>query len=206
MVQIAHSGINEEKINEILLAAQKRFGMYGYSKTTMHEIADDLGISKSTLYYYYPDKDNLFRAVFEKEKLEFIDQLHQAIEKSDNAIELLYQFVTLRMNNFRIFNNLSRAGLDDIKGIKLVVKDLWLLFLEKEKEELKNIFIKGIHNGTFCIQDKDELANLLVDSLRGISHIYLHNKDIYYMNEEDFSRLNKRIHQFITIFIKGISA
>jgi TetR/AcrR family transcriptional regulator len=206
MVLIAHSGVNEDKIAEILLAAQKRFGILGYSKTTMHEIAEDLGISKASLYYYYPDKDNLFCAVFEKEKQEFIDQLHETINKSDDAKLLLNEFINMRMTNFKSLVNLGRASLEDLKGMKMVLKDLWIRFREKEQEEIKQIFVKGNKSGQFQIKDKDELANLFLDSLRGLSHIYLRSKEISYLNDEEFRKLDKQIRHFTDIFIKGISA
>jgi AcrR family transcriptional regulator len=205
MVQIAHSGSNEEKIKGILLAAQKRFGLYGYGKTTMSEIAEDLGMSKASLYYYFPDKDNLFRAVFEKEKQEFIDDLHEIISKSDDAVQLLYDFIALRSNNFKLFINLSRASFEDFKGIKNVIKDLWLVFLAKEKDEIRLILTKGVEKGDLNMPDISDTASLLVDSLRGISHIYMHHKNALEINEEDFSILDKKIKLFMEIFIKGIS-
>ena len=59
----------------ILDAAQKRFGLYGIEKTSMREIADDLNLSKASLYYYFPDKESLYRAVVEKEQSEFLDRI-----------------------------------------------------------------------------------------------------------------------------------
>jgi AcrR family transcriptional regulator len=41
---------------QILLAARNRFRYYGYSKTTMAEIADDAGMSAANLYRYFPGK------------------------------------------------------------------------------------------------------------------------------------------------------
>jgi AcrR family transcriptional regulator len=42
MVKIIHQGDNAEKLEAILMAAQKRFGIYGLEKTTMQDIAADL--------------------------------------------------------------------------------------------------------------------------------------------------------------------
>src|ERR687898_299399 len=53
------------KKNLIIDAAQKRFAHFGVGKTTMNEIADDLSISKASLYYYFPDKLNLYAAVLQ---------------------------------------------------------------------------------------------------------------------------------------------
>ncbi len=66
---------NKEQL--ILEAAQKRFGMYGIEKTSMREIADDLKLSKASLYYYFPDKESLYRAVIEKEQGEFIERIRE---------------------------------------------------------------------------------------------------------------------------------
>jgi AcrR family transcriptional regulator len=205
MVQISHSGANEEKIIEILVAAQKRFGLYGFAKTAMHEIAGDLGISKASLYYYYPDKESLFLAVFEKEKQEFINQLYQTIEKSDDPVYLLHAFVDLRMKNFRSFVNLGRASLSEIQGIKSIVRDSWKHFIEKEKDAIRYIFDKGIKKGIFTIQHKDETAALFIDALRGLSYIGLKTGDIMQLNDENIMNMEKKIKLFTSVFIKGIS-
>ena len=44
------------KKEKILEAAHHRFLHFGYSKTTMNEIAGDLSMSKALLYYYFPEK------------------------------------------------------------------------------------------------------------------------------------------------------
>ncbi|MGI8637960.1 MAG: TetR/AcrR family transcriptional regulator, partial [Segetibacter sp.] len=41
----------DKKRDVIIQAAQKRFSHFGVDKTTMNEIADDLSISKASLYY-----------------------------------------------------------------------------------------------------------------------------------------------------------
>jgi TetR/AcrR family transcriptional regulator len=205
MVKISYSGANDDKVNEILEAAQKRFGLFGYGKTAMYEIADDLGISKASLYYYFPDKESLFRAVFEKEQQEFISKLHKTIDNSDNAEALLKDFIRLRMTSFRSFINLGRVSFNELRGIKNIVKDSWKHLIEKEKEEIKRIFEKGIRKGIFSIQNKDEIAILFIDILRGLSHLHIRNIDISQLTEEDFTTLEKKIMQFTAIFIKGIS-
>ncbi len=71
MVEIS-SGTDNNKVNSILDAAMKRFGYYGLAKTTMSEIASDVGLSKASLYYYFADKDALFRAVVKREQDGFL--------------------------------------------------------------------------------------------------------------------------------------
>src|SRR5947208_16334089 len=56
----------DKKRDAIIEAAKKRFSHFGVDKTTMNEIADDLSISKASLYYYFPDKLNLYGAVLQQ--------------------------------------------------------------------------------------------------------------------------------------------
>src|SRR5215203_1133931 len=55
----------DQKRDAIIEAALKRFAHFGVAKTTMAEIAADLSISKASLYYYFPDKLNLYAAVLQ---------------------------------------------------------------------------------------------------------------------------------------------
>ncbi len=49
--------------NRILRAARDRFFKFGFSKVTMDELAQDLGMSKKTLYKFFPSKSDLLRQV-----------------------------------------------------------------------------------------------------------------------------------------------
>jgi len=54
---------SNDKEELILNAAQRRFASYGYSKVTMDEIAEDVGMAKASLYYYFPTKEVIFRSI-----------------------------------------------------------------------------------------------------------------------------------------------
>jgi AcrR family transcriptional regulator len=54
---------DSEKRRHILQAALKRFAHCGYSAASVQQIVDDAKVSKPTLYYYFKDKSDLFRAL-----------------------------------------------------------------------------------------------------------------------------------------------
>jgi AcrR family transcriptional regulator len=49
----------------ILSAAKKVFHSKGYDGARMQEIANEAGVNKSLVHYYFRSKDNIFQAVFE---------------------------------------------------------------------------------------------------------------------------------------------
>ncbi|MFW6157387.1 MAG: TetR/AcrR family transcriptional regulator, partial [Balneolaceae bacterium] len=55
---------DQETEAQIFEAAQKVFQRNGYAGARMQEIADEAGINKSMLHYYYRSKEKLFQAIF----------------------------------------------------------------------------------------------------------------------------------------------
>ena len=52
---------------QIVDVARKIFTRYGFRKTTMDEIAAATRMGKSSIYYYFPGKEEIFKAVVENE-------------------------------------------------------------------------------------------------------------------------------------------
>lgn len=65
---------------KILDSAYKLFLSKGYRHTTMDEIAADLGMSKKTLYKYYPGKLELLEACFEVLKLKMSSKVEAILD------------------------------------------------------------------------------------------------------------------------------
>ena len=80
----------EEKI---LNATEKRMIKFGYRKVTMDEIAQDLVMSKNTIYKCFPSKDHIVTALLERMKRR-IDQQQIDIEKNnDGPLDVIYKNV-----------------------------------------------------------------------------------------------------------------
>lgn len=52
-----------DKRESIIRAAHAQFRLYGYRKTSMEDIAGELGISRASLYSYFKNKEEIFRSV-----------------------------------------------------------------------------------------------------------------------------------------------
>ena len=66
---------------QILEAAEKVFQVKGYSGARMREIADQAGINKGLLHYYFKSKDKLFEAIFTIAFRQMIKKLESIILK-----------------------------------------------------------------------------------------------------------------------------
>ena len=55
----------EQKKQAVIQAARESFLGKGYSGTSMDTIAETAGVTKQTVYRYYPSKERLFAAVMQ---------------------------------------------------------------------------------------------------------------------------------------------
>lgn len=65
---------------KILQAAHKVFTTRGLAGARMQDIADEAGINKAMLHYYFRDKDKLFEMVFTREAQKFFPKLKMIFE------------------------------------------------------------------------------------------------------------------------------
>jgi AcrR family transcriptional regulator len=194
----------EGKEEAIIEAAQKRFGIYGVEKTSMREIADDVHMSKGSLYYYFPDKENLYKAVIEKEQSEFLKTLEEDLKNIIDPSDCLRKFALTRLTYFKDLLNLSRIRPEAFSEYQPLVANSFNNFREKEKKIIMRIMKRGINSGQFSIKSTYESATLFLDLLRGLRSTVLSNKKLLVIDEEEFKILSKKTKDFSDIFIKGL--
>lgn len=193
-----------DKTEQIIEAAQKRFGLYGLEKTSMQEIANDIGLSKASLYYYFPDKESIYKSVIEKEQKEFIRKINLKVNSKKDPDKILVEYITARLDYFRAFVNLGRLKHDEFTSIKPVLKDLLDSFRQTETSIISGILKAGIENGTFVKLNTAQTASLFLDMIRGLRISVLTSKDLLAIDPEEFDRLHSRTLELTRIFIKGI--
>jgi AcrR family transcriptional regulator len=85
--------------SNILNAAKEIFERKGMAATRMQEIADEAGINKSMLHYYYRSKQRLFEAVFKSAFLTLAPQLNEIINADNSLFDKIRNFT----NNYISF-------------------------------------------------------------------------------------------------------
>jgi AcrR family transcriptional regulator len=192
------------KVQMIVGAAQKRFGLFGIEKTSMQEIANDLGLSKASLYYYFPDKESLYIAVVEKEQTEFLEKIRERLRNKKEPDSILREYAQIRLSYFRTLLNLSRLRYEHYSDLKPVFRDSITAFREKEKEIIISIFNHGIEKKVFEINDTEKTASLFLDLLKGLRVSVVNDKVTMFIDQDEFDRLLEKTNSFAEIFIRGL--
>ena len=83
-----------EKKDQIKQAARNLFFRFGFSKTSMSDIAKQCDLAKPTLYYYYKSKEEIFDEVVIDEAQMFMNEVESQIPPNLPADQRLAIFFT----------------------------------------------------------------------------------------------------------------
>ena len=78
---------------KILAAARKVFTSKGMAGARMQDIADEAGINKAMLHYYFRDKDKLFETIFMDEAQRFFPKINAIFQSDDPLFDKIQKFV-----------------------------------------------------------------------------------------------------------------
>lgn len=159
------------KRENIIEAAIKRFSHFGIQKTTLGEIADDLAMSKPSLFYYFPDKQSLVDAVEERIISEYMDVLERRFTDTNSVEEALKEMVKVRMQFLERYFMLADQLESPDKGFgSKTLAEVKQKLKEKEIQLLAKLFEKGIQKKELKPIDSMKIGGLLLDTLSALTH------------------------------------
>lgn len=138
---------------EMLAAALDLFSQKGYHSVSMHEIAAQAEFAIGTLYKFFQNKEDLYRALVLEQCDLFEEALIHAIEEPEDEVEKLRNYIRIKSERFRgnlpfvrLFLAESRGVSFNLKaGLNEELRSRYYIFLEK----LAAIFARGINNRRF---------------------------------------------------------
>jgi len=83
--------LNRETEEKLMTAAQNAFVKYGLEGARMQDIADEAGISKSMLHYYFSKKEKLFETIFRKAVLDIFSKLREILDSDDSVLAKIHR-------------------------------------------------------------------------------------------------------------------
>lgn len=169
---------------KIIATSGKIFNSLGFKKTTMDDIALAIKKRKSSIYYYFKSKEEIFQSVVLQEAKVFRRTIITAVDKENNPKDKLKAFIITRMNIIDTLGNFNKALQDKrLMHLDFVVR-LKRLYDKEEIRLFKNILIEGVESAYFKIQDIDLAAIAFVTAMRGMESTFLLEKTILYCRKK----------------------
>ncbi len=192
-----YSEIKKDTTKEnILNVAAKIFSKFGFKKTTIEEIASSARKAKGSVYYYFKNKEDLFKEVVNKEFQVLQTELTKVINEDIDSDKKFKKFVLIRMQTLNNSVNFYDVLKNNYFNHLAFVEQIREKYDKEETNFVKNILNQGIKNKQFQIENVNLTANAIEIALKGLEiPLFLNN---------EFNELESRLDELINIFVRGI--
>jgi AcrR family transcriptional regulator len=187
-----------DRREEILEVAERLYDAIGYEKTTLGDVARELGMSPANLYRSFPNRQALDEAIAERKLSVIEDRAWATARAGGDAAEAL--------------KALSRGVLEDTKRLILVenrmnqlcavaARERWPVidaYLDGLRGAVRHIIMEGQRAGAFAKSDPEELADTVCAALTRVWNPLM----VQMFSDEDPARTSDRI---CVLLSKGMS-
>ena len=168
MLNISANGNKKDQNREnILKIAREIFSKYGYKKTTLDDIANAVRKGKSSLYYYFKSKEDLFQAVIMKEVEILARELEIVINRNTDPVEKLRDYILTKLATFRGLANFYHAIENDVTAVDFI-DEIKIKYEMDEIRMIKRILIEGVRKNEFEIYDFNLAAIGITTAIKGL--------------------------------------
>lgn len=154
---------------KIVSIASSVFSKFGFKKATMEDIAHAAGMGKSSIYYYFKSKEEIFEAVVKKEAHELSLEIEKkVVSVNDNPKDKIRNYVLIRMRYLKEMVNFYSTLKNDYLGNLAFTEKLRKKYDKDEQQAIKTILEEGANQGIFKVKNARFAAVALSTFLKGL--------------------------------------
>jgi TetR/AcrR family transcriptional repressor of nem operon len=159
--------------NEVLTKAIELFWRKGYNGTSMQDLVDGLGISRSSLYDTYTDKHTLFVKALESYQTAGAAKIQDIIDNSGSAKQTIKKLLELSTTD--LLDDKQQKGCFMVNAeVEVAPHDTEVSSLvckndQQMEEAFYQVIQKGKHTGEIKNQqDARALARFIINTVKGM--------------------------------------
>jgi len=185
---------------EMLEAALDLFSEKGYHNVSMHEIAQKADFAIGTMYKFFKNKEDLYKALIMSRADKFHAVLNAALDAGEDEFEKITNFIVAKGRLFRDNIKMVRLYFAETRGASFNLKagldtDLRNMYQES-LQRLAAVFESGFRKKLFRQFD----AHSLAVSLDGLTNSFL----FAWLEDPQGQPYEDKVEMIKEIFFKGI--
>ncbi len=177
----------ENKRENMIQVAAQVFSRYGFEKTTIDDIGAALNLNKSSLYYYFKNKEEIFSEVVMNEAKLLIHDLHVKIGQVPGIDKKITYYMQKRWACYDKALNANEVTNAIRLQVAPVLRVLYKKVLAEEVNYLAALIGHGVEKKEFSPCSPKEVAELLItmsnaikgEEFNSVSHAGKTSKQIY---------------------------
>ena len=193
----------ERKTRDILRAARKLFFEHGVEAVTIEEIAEAAGVAKTTIYYKFGRKEDVFNAVFEHLGEDAVADFPGEIDPDacprETLLKLCRRLVTALAN--RELMGPEPLFLLEAKRKPELGRKFFEMGPGRMRAALQDLIQMWVNQGKLQVEDTKEAAEDLSALCQGLLPIELQIfPDLKLSEEEIEHRVTRGVDKFLRIY------
>jgi len=142
-----------ERPQQILDAAIEVFGDHGLAEARLEDIAKRAGVSKGTIYLYFPNKEALFKEMIRQTVIDQLEQTERDIvnDRSMSATEQVRHFMRWWWDLMRRsdYQRIHRLVVGELQRFPELVEFFWDEVIVRRQRLLDRLIQRGVDSGEF---------------------------------------------------------
>ena len=187
---------DEERKENIIMAAHRLFARFGLKKTTMEEIAREAGVGKATIYKFFDGKEAVFSAVLRVNIERMLALMREAINSASTVRDKLGEPVKALVHHLRKQAREQGFNLDVFPEMRSLVESEGMYFYDEAKTLLADVLRGGAKRGEVAVSDPVRVADTVVTAFRG-----LETPNTYEASDRE---ITAKIDDLLELILKGI--
>jgi TetR/AcrR family transcriptional regulator, biofilm operon repressor len=192
----------KEKIGRV---AMKCFAKYGLDKTTLEDIAKEVGLNKASLYYYYKNKEDIFLEVAITEGVDFLGTLQENVMTKKGTEARVTYYLLERINYYKNILNMNRVSAETLNKMLPRFFELFDVIMKQEVQFLSKIIKEGVKKGELNTINPDRLASSLITMNDALKHHAEHKAILKNQDQIDYSQITEEMKLLVALIFKGLN-
>lgn len=181
---------------KLIDVARELFAIKGKKEVTMNDIAEYSHKGRRTLYTYFKNKDEVYKAVIENELLGIVDSLRLVSQKNIDPYEKLKEHIIVHLETMKHVvtrNGTLRADF---------FKDIYEVERTRKKVDntelmlIQGILKEGVDTGRFRKMEIEIISIIILYALKGL--------EIPYIRQKIKSEFQKNMDDVLEFIFEGI--
>jgi AcrR family transcriptional regulator len=193
-----------DKKVEILAAARTLFNRQGYPKTSVDDIAQAVGMRKSSLYYYFKNKEEIFLDAFKEEWRNNLKRFLNEASKQPDPTKRILVYISASLKHYDdtvIKHNIP---------VKVLVetRNLFRISMNEVNEDrikfYKSCINDGIEKGLFKPCDVEKVAKTIITVKFSIQYDHFNQFIHSTPDKSDFNQIKEEILFAVGLMLDGL--
>jgi len=182
--------------DNILDCARGVFAQFGFRKTTLDDIASAAGKGKSSLYYYFKNKEEIFEEMIDREINALKNDFITSINKEVTPKQKLRKYIILRMELFSTMMSYYPTFRQEFGEYLTYIERIRARYDAEEAEIIKSILMLGVEKGEFNLPKLDLTVQVIIKAMKGF--------EFPWALEQEKNDLEKDIDAMLDVLFYGI--